>query len=281
MSFTVLYHWRLRPDRIDAFCEAWSRGTTLIHRWCGSYGARLHLRGDHAWSYARWPSPASRTDCFARPEVAADPSFPEMQACVAERFDEIVLDIVDDQLREPRQAVHPPVHRSTDRLVLRPLRIEDGLTLHDAFCDADAMRYWSGPPHTSVEQSLDQIRRNVGERDSQAVAITRVADPEEALGWVVLIDRKPEVVEIGYFLRPDAQGQGLAREAVAAMVDHAFTTRGVRRVYADTDPDNHGSVRLLRALGFTEEGRLRGQWNTHLGIRDSLIFGRLASDPSR
>jgi len=278
MSFTVLYRWRLLPGRADAFTEAWSRGTRLIHRWCGSYGARLHLSGDEAWSYARWPSAESRTQCFGRPEVREDPSFPDMQACVAERFDEIVLEIVDDQLQEPA-AVHPPLTLATDRLHLRPLRIEDALCLHEACGDPETMRYWSRPPHSDIEASLDQIRLNVGNRNAQAVAITRPSEPDDALGWVVLVDRGPGVGELGYFVRPDAQRRGFAREAVRALIEHGFGPRRLRRIFADVDPDNHPSVRLLRALGFTEEGRLRGAWETHIGVRDSLIFGRLATDP--
>lgn len=277
MSFTVLYHWRLDPDRVETFCAAWSRGTRLIHRWCGSYGARLHLAGDHAWSYARWPSRASRSACFARPEVTDDPSFPEMQACVVEHFDEIVLEVVDDQLDEPREQ-HPPLTLTTERLQLRPLRIDDAMALHAGLSDPEHMRYWGRPPSASIEDSLAQIRRNVGNQDAQSVAIALAEAPDDALGWVVLIDRKPGVVEVGYFLRPDAKGRGLAREAVRAVVEHALGRGGNRRVYADTDPDNAGSIALLRALGFREEARLRGQWDTHIGVRDSLIFGRLATD---
>ncbi|MEN0064346.1 MAG: GNAT family protein [Myxococcota bacterium] len=278
MSFTVLYHWRLHPGRSEAFAAAWSRGTHLIHRWCGSFGARLHFSGDHAWSYARWPSADARTRCFERPEVQDDPSFPEMQACISEHFDEIVLDIVDDQLREPRNVVHPLLTLTTERLRLRPMRIEDAWSLHAAFSDATQMRYWSGDVHSSMEETLAAIESDVGNRDVQAFSITRLQDPDDALGKVVLMDRRPDVVEIGFFLRPDSQRQGYALEAVKAVVAHAFNTRGVRRIYADTDPDNTASIRLLQSAGFQEEGRLRAQWHTHIGIRDSLIFGRLATD---
>jgi len=277
MAFTVLYRWRLLPGRAAAFTEAWSRGTRLIHRWCGSYGARLHLGPDDtAWSYARWPSAESRKRCFSRPEVTEDPCFPDMQACVAERFDEVVLDIVDDQLTEPGQ-VHPPLTVRTERLLLRPLRIEDAHGLHPSFADPEVMRYWSRPPSQTLDDSLALVARNVGNRDAEAVAITLPEAPDDALGFVVLVDRKPGVAELGFFLRPDVQRRGLAREAVAAMVDHAFD-RGVRRVFADTDPDNAPSVRLLQALGFVTEGRLRAAWHTHIGVRDALILSRLATD---
>jgi RimJ/RimL family protein N-acetyltransferase len=73
-------------------------------------------------------------------------------------------------------------------------------------------------------------------------------------------------------------GQGLGREALAAVVSHGFGPMGLRRIAADTDPDNRGSIAVLRSLGFVQEGHLRGEWKTHIGVRDSLIFGLLAGE---
>ncbi|MDP3782205.1 MAG: GNAT family protein, partial [Sphingopyxis sp.] len=41
---------------------------------------------------------------------------------------------------------------------------------------------------------------------------------------------------------------------------------------------NCGSIALLERLGFQYEGRLRGEWETHIGVRDSLIFGLLRDE---
>ena len=48
--------------------------------------------------------------------------------------------------------------------------------------------------------------------------------------------------------------------------------------HAFTDPENAASVALLGRLGFKLEGQLRGEWETHIGVRDSLIFGLLAEE---
>jgi len=53
---------------------------------------------------------------------------------------------------------------------------------------------------------------------------------------------------------------------------------GQRRVFADVDPDNRGSIKLLETLGFKLEGRLRAEWEMHIGIRDSLIYGLLVNE---
>jgi RimJ/RimL family protein N-acetyltransferase len=64
---------------------------------------------------------------------------------------------------------------------------------------------------------------------------------------------------------------------VARLIDVLFE-EGHRRVWADTDPDNAASNRLLERLGFTLDGRLRGEWHTHLGVRDALIWGLLRDE---
>ena len=59
----------------------------------------------------------------------------------------------------------------------------------------------------------------------------------------------------------------------------AFDTLGARRITADIDPDNQASIRVFERLGFTLEARLRGEWEMHIGVRDSLIYGLLRDDP--
>ena len=67
-------------------------------------------------------------------------------------------------------------------------------------------------------------------------------------------------------------------EAGQALMRHAFETRKLRRVSADIDPENAASIRLLETLGMRREGHLRATWETHLGVRDSYIYARLATD---
>ena len=89
------------------------------------------------------------------------------------------------------------------------------------------------------------------------------------------MDRGDGMTELGYLVVRERQGEGIAREALAALITHLFGIERRRRIYADTDPDNTASNRLLESRGFTLEGRLREQWTTHIGRRDSLIWGLL------
>ena len=62
------------------------------------------------------------------------------------------------------------------------------------------------------------------------------------------------VVEIGYGIFEEYQGQGCATEAVDAAVNWALQQPGVTRVEAETAPDNHASQRVLEKCGFLPSG---------------------------
>ena len=62
------------------------------------------------------------------------------------------------------------------------------------------------------------------------------------------------VVEIGYGILEEYQGQGYAAEAVGAAVNWALQQPGVTRVEAETEPDNRTSQRVLEKCGFLPSG---------------------------
>jgi ribosomal-protein-alanine N-acetyltransferase len=56
------------------------------------------------------------------------------------------------------------------------------------------------------------------------------------------------VLELGFHLRPNYWGQGLAHEAARAA--YAFETLAIRSLFAGHHPANEASERLLKKLGF-------------------------------
>ncbi len=163
----------------------------------------------------------------------------------------------------------------TKRLELRPLRASDAESLHDAFSDEKLMAYWSSEPHKDLVETERYITGNMTAKyPTWAIAIGE----GPAIGWVVLIPHRDGVREIGYILRRDAWGKGYASEAVTRIIDYGFRELGLRRIFADVDPDNAASIVLLEKLGFVREGLLRAEWETHIGVRDSYIYGLLAAD---
>ena len=165
---------------------------------------------------------------------------------------------------------------ATRRLILRARSPDDAEALFPAMSDPEIMAWWSRAPFISITELRDHFApdRAGGWR---AWAITREGN-DRAVGFVATGEkRQGGVTEIGYMLVREAQGQGIAQEAVAGILDRLFA-EGQRRAFADTDPENRGSIALLERLGFRLEGRLRAEWLTHMGVRDSLIYGLLAEE---
>ena len=62
------------------------------------------------------------------------------------------------------------------------------------------------------------------------------------------------MAEIGYGILEEYRGQGYATEAVGAVVAWALKQTGVKRVEAETEPDNRASQRVLEKCGFLPTG---------------------------
>ncbi|MEG1633749.1 MAG: GNAT family N-acetyltransferase [Oscillospiraceae bacterium] len=61
-------------------------------------------------------------------------------------------------------------------------------------------------------------------------------------------------VELGYGILEAHRRLGYATEAVAAALNHAFSSREVYFVTAETEADNAASLRILKNAGFTPAG---------------------------
>jgi len=156
----------------------------------------------------------------------------------------------------------------TERLTLRPARWDDLDALHRIFIDPRAMRYWSRPTHTDVEETRAWLRSMIE------------ATSERSADFIVELDGRVigkagcyRMPEVGYILHPDHWGRGLATEALAAVIDHVFATHDVEALVADVDPRNEASLRLLARLGFEETGRaertfeIAGEWVDSVYLR--------------
>ncbi len=149
----------------------------------------------------------------------------------------------------------------TERLLLRPMRIEDGEDLFAVFGNAQAMRYWSTLPHVTLSDTAALIRETIG------------ADPETSAEFAIEFEGRVigkagfwQMPEIGYLLHPDYWRRGFATEALRALIDYGFKGRRLERITADVDPNNIASIAMLEKLGFVETGRekntleIGGKW---------------------
>lgn len=108
------------------------------------------------------------------------------------------------------------------------------------------------------------------EGDLAELAVTRPHD-DTVVGDVLLALRsvEHETLEVGYLFSPAVAGQGLATEAVRALLDLAFDQLGARRVVARVDVRNTRSRRLLERLGLRREAVL---------VENEWVKGRATSE---
>lgn len=78
---------------------------------------------------------------------------------------------------------------------------------------------------------------------------------------------------LGYWLGHDYIGQGYMYEAGRAVIDFAFTDRGLHRLNAACIPDNGRSKNLLLKLGFDEEGYAKAYLKINGFWQDHILFG--------
>lgn len=180
-----------------------------------------------------------------------------------------------------------PITLHTDRLVLRPLDVDDAAALFAMHADPEFMRYWSATPWTSIDQARVMIERDRVEIAAGLhlrLGVHRRNAPG-LIGTVSLFqfNQACRRAEVGYGIARPFWRQGYMAEAVAALVMHAFATLGLNRLEADVDPRNLGSVRGLEKLGFVREGYLRERWIVGGEVSDTALYGLLArewSDPA-
>jgi RimJ/RimL family protein N-acetyltransferase len=149
--------------------------------------------------------------------------------------------------------------------------------LYRSFADSELMRYWSRGPFGSEAELAEWLVPDSGWERGRSWAVTD-GDDGQAIARLVSIDRGDGIAELGYLVVRERQGQGVARETLAGLIGYLFATEDWRRLIADIDPDNTASNRLVQSLGFTLEGRLRKIGTTHIGRRDSLVWGLLETE---
>jgi len=103
---------------------------------------------------------------------------------------------------------------------------------------------------------------------------------EKVIGEIAIMywDHNNEKNEIGYAIGPMYRRNGYAYEAVSEIIKYMFETMRRNRIQASTDYDNESSKRLLKKLGFIEEGHFR-QTEYKDGVwKDSCSYGLLKED---
>lgn len=145
----------------------------------------------------------------------------------------------------------------TDRLLLREFTLDDADDLVALDADPEVMRFITGGRATPADEIRDDILPAFLAYHARGDAWGFWAAVEKGtgrfVGWFHLRPRAgedpPDEPELGYRLRREAWGRGLASEGARALVDRAFRDHGARRVHASTMVVNAASRRVMERAG--------------------------------
>ncbi len=142
--------------------------------------------------------------------------------------------------RDPREL-------QTERLILRPFRLDDADDVFACANDDEWDRYfYTAVPHPFGRRDAEEYvagRLLAPWDENPTFAI--VLDGTVIGGIEVHVDAQNQVAEVGYSVARRHWGKGLTEEAVSAVIDYASGAFGFARVY--TAADAHlGSWRVWR-----------------------------------
>lgn len=170
----------------------------------------------------------------------------------------------------------------TDRLILRPIQLEDAEDLFEVHSDLEAMKYLPFPVDQTVEATQKRIARYI-ERGTKG----------ESTFWAVIYKDSGKVIgrcgfweincgdawgEIIRLIHKDYWGKGIGTEILYALCHYGFLTVGLNRIYTITYVENIGSLRTYEKIGFRKVGLLKEIFYYKGAYWDRLAYEMLASD---
>jgi RimJ/RimL family protein N-acetyltransferase len=140
----------------------------------------------------------------------------------------------------------------TERLRLRPYRLDDLDDLAAMLGDAEHMTYYPAPfgredAQGWLDRQLERYRD-----DGFGLLIIEDGATGEFLGTagpaIQVVEDVPEV-EIGWHVKPGHMGRGIAPEAAAAARDWAFASLDADHLISLVRPENRPSARVAEKIG--------------------------------
>lgn len=171
----------------------------------------------------------------------------------------------------------------TPRLLIRCWQPQDAARLKEAVdSSVEHLRRWlpwAANEPEPLERKLERIRRWRGDFDLNLDFIYGVFDLAEArvLGGTGLHNRVgPDAREIGYWVRADSTGKGIATEFSAALTRVAFEVDKVARVEIHVVVGNGASAAVPRKLSYIHEATLRRPHPGGGALYDTMVWTMFA-----
>jgi [ribosomal protein S5]-alanine N-acetyltransferase len=171
----------------------------------------------------------------------------------------------------------------TERLLLREIRADDENAIHEYASDPEVVRLMIWGPNTR-EATQEFLARALQAqtkwpRNDVGLAI-ELKTERRMIGSIELRVQggKNLTADFGYVLGRKYWGHGYMTEGASAILNVAFKTLNLHRVWATCHAQNHASYRVMEKLGMRREALYlknaleKGEW------RDTYLYAIIAEE---
>ncbi|MFC5909268.1 aminoglycoside 6'-N-acetyltransferase [Streptacidiphilus monticola] len=150
-----------------------------------------------------------------------------------------------------------------DKVVLRPVNVGDGPTLHRIVREPEVAAWW--PPPDDFEDMWAVVL------DGEVIGAIRFEEETDP-------DFRHAGIDV--FLTARHHGRGLGTDAVRTLARWLIAERGHHRLTIDPAADNTVAIRSYTKVGFKPVGTMRAYWHDHRTDtwEDGLLMDLLADE---
>ena len=168
----------------------------------------------------------------------------------------------------------------TERLIIRRFTPDDWQDLYEYLSQPETVKYEPYEPF-SLDEAKQESKRRSADKNFYAVVLK---ENKKVIGNIYLSKQDFDIWETGFVFNSYFGRNGYATEAAKAGIDKAFTEYKAHRIFAECNPQNERSWKLLERLHF------RREWHLSQNIffkrdakgnpiwQDTYIYGILAPE---
>lgn len=160
----------------------------------------------------------------------------------------------------------------TERLTLRKMKVTDAADMYEYSKDPNVTKYLLWESHADISQSLEYLRflqdkYRAGNFYDWAIVFRENNKMVGTCGFTTL-DFSNNSAEVGYVLNRQYWGNGIAPEALNAVIRFGFLELNLHRIEARYMAENLQSRRVMEKCGMTFEGIKRSSMFVKDNYRD-------------
>ncbi|MCT8341216.1 GNAT family N-acetyltransferase [Flavobacteriaceae bacterium TK19130] len=148
------------------------------------------------------------------------------------------------------------VYIETERLIIRNFEDSDADGIFKLDSDPEVHTYLGNNPIKTIDQAKEIIDRVKKHYEVNGIGRLAIIDRKtnDFIGWSGIKFeqgvREFDYFDLGYRLRKEYWGKGIATEASIESLKYGFDERNLQKIGAGADIDNLASNRVLQKVGF-------------------------------